>query len=104
MVIPAVSLQGAVRQQLERLCDAALSEVLAILGKDLSLVVGVGRYAEKKARKAVGSAELDGIVCVTWIMHPSPRNPMTNFDNWKVQFEKNLDEVGFFGLFPSQCL
>ncbi|GLD70733.1 single-strand selective monofunctional uracil DNA glycosylase-like protein [Lates japonicus] len=50
------------------------SEVVEALG--VSMVIGVGRVAEQRARQALSAAGVN--VRVEGIMHPSPRNPQAN--------------------------
>lgn len=62
------------RGESERLtthCNHYLEQVLAVLNP--SLVVGVGRYAERQLRIVAGSA-----TGVTYLPHPSPANPAAN--------------------------
>ena len=56
-------------------CDAALCQIVRVLG--VTTVIGVGRLAEKRARKALAAAGMDD-VRVEWLMHPSPSNPQAN--------------------------
>ena len=75
-----------VRQELFRLCDRALAQVCDILG--VETIVAVGRFAEERARAALG-----GRVQVLTIPHPSPANPAANAD-WAGQVEAILAPSG----------
>lgn len=59
------------RQALFAVCDEALASVVAAL--EAEWVVGVGAFAEQRARKAVG-----GDVQFGRILHPSPASPKAN--------------------------
>ncbi|KAG7218456.1 hypothetical protein INR49_020363 [Caranx melampygus] len=63
-------LKAAEREALLALCDIALCQAVQVLG--VSMVIGVGRVAEQRARRALSAAGVD--VRVEGIMHPSPRN------------------------------
>uniref|UniRef100_A0A8B9UG32 Single-strand-selective monofunctional uracil-DNA glycosylase 1 n=1 Tax=Anas zonorhyncha TaxID=75864 RepID=A0A8B9UG32_9AVES len=62
------------RAPLLALCDRALVRVVELLG--VGLVIGVGGYAQQRARKALGAAGLP--VRVESIPHPSPRSARAN--------------------------
>jgi len=80
-------LRAAERAPLERACDAALRHAIAILRP--RLVVGVGHFAESRARSA-----LDGIdVAIGRIPHPSPASPAAN-RGWAEQAERALAALG----------
>jgi single-strand selective monofunctional uracil DNA glycosylase len=78
----------AERAPLERACDAALRTTIEILRP--RLVVGVGHFAESRARSAL--ADLD--VAIGRIPHPSPASPAAN-RGWAAQAERALRELGF---------
>jgi len=70
------------RVALETLCDAALAQIVRVLQP--RLVVGVGQYAEERARATLG----DGVP-IGRILHPSPANPLASKD-WPAQIEAQL--------------
>ena len=75
------------RRPLLEVCDEALR--LAIQQLDPTWVVGVGRFAEARARRA-----LDGLeVQVAGILHPSPASPEANRD-WQGRVRSQLSELG----------
>lgn len=74
-------------------CDIALCQVVTVLG--VSMVIGVGRVAEQRARKALNAAGIN--VRVEGIMHPSPRNPAAN-KGWEEVARKKLEELGVISL------
>uniref|UniRef100_A0A3B4BDN3 Uracil-DNA glycosylase-like domain-containing protein n=1 Tax=Periophthalmus magnuspinnatus TaxID=409849 RepID=A0A3B4BDN3_9GOBI len=74
-------------------CDIALCQVVQALG--VSMVIGVGRVAEQRARKALNMAGLN--VRVEGIMHPSPRNPAAN-RGWEDVARRKLEELGVISL------
>ncbi|XP_037074356.1 single-strand selective monofunctional uracil DNA glycosylase-like isoform X2 [Pollicipes pollicipes] len=70
------------------------SEVLRV-----ETVIGVGKYAEERAREALRSAQLDS-VRVFPLLHPSPANPQANRD-WKGVATRQLKEAGLLQLLTS---
>jgi single-strand selective monofunctional uracil DNA glycosylase len=80
-------LPAAERTPLEAACDAALRRTVEILRP--GLVVGVGGFAEARARTAL--AGLD--VSIGRIPHPSPASPTAN-RGWAPQAEAALRELG----------
>ena len=110
------TLKGSVRAQLEAACDQSLIEAIALFQP--SIIVGVGQYAEARARKAIsqtaasakvkmehasggsqtyfpkqeGASVGEGIhVCC--IPHPSPRNAKANKD-WYASATESLEKHG----------
>ncbi|XP_077385132.1 single-strand selective monofunctional uracil DNA glycosylase-like [Festucalex cinctus] len=81
------------REELLRLCDIALCQAVEALG--VSMVIGVGRVAEQRARRALAAAGID--VRVEGIMHPSPRNPLAN-KGWESVAKAKLAELGVLSL------
>lgn len=81
------------RDALLALCDGALCQVVKALG--VSMVIGVGRLAEQRARRALSAAGID--VRVEGIMHPSPRNPKAN-KGWEEVATAKLAELGVLSL------
>jgi single-strand selective monofunctional uracil DNA glycosylase len=80
-------LPAAEREPLFRACDEALARIAETLRP--SLVVGVGGFAENRAREALGPAATIGCV-----LHPSPASPAANRD-WAGVAERQLEELGF---------
>ena len=60
------------RELLLDLCDKSLADVVKLTG--VKIVVGVGKFAEERARKALK----DSSVQICSIMHPSPASPAAN--------------------------
>ncbi|KAM9672318.1 single-strand selective monofunctional uracil DNA glycosylase isoform 1-T3 [Trichechus inunguis] len=81
------------REQLLGICDAALCRQVQLLG--VRLVVGVGRLAEQRARRAL--AGLMPEVQVEGLLHPSPRNPQAN-RGWEAVAKERLNELGLLPL------
>jgi single-strand selective monofunctional uracil DNA glycosylase len=79
-------LPAAERDAIYRLCDAALAEVVGELRP--GRVIGIGAFAQTRARKALGEA-----VDVGRILHPSPASPVAN-RGWAEQAERQLEELG----------
>ena len=80
-------LSAAERAALLPACDQALRAALEML--DPALVVGVGAWATKRARSALG----DGAMPVGTVLHPSPASPRAN-RGWAPQAEDELRNLG----------
>uniref|UniRef100_G3N661 Single-strand-selective monofunctional uracil-DNA glycosylase 1 n=2 Tax=Gasterosteus aculeatus TaxID=69293 RepID=G3N661_GASAC len=81
------------REALLALCDIALCQAVEALG--VTMVIGVGRVAEQRARRALSAAGVK--VQVEGIMHPSPRNPLAN-KGWEEVAKAKLSELGVLSL------
>jgi len=75
------------REPLLELCDQALGETVRILG--VERVVGIGAFAEKRLRTALGTTEIE----IGRILHPSPASPAAN-RGWAEAAERQLREMG----------
>ena len=80
-------LPAAEREPLLALCDRALRETVAALEPEY--VVGVGKWAEERARSALHGLDLR----VGRVLHPSPASPIAN-RGWARRAEKNLSDLG----------
>ncbi len=81
------NLQLADRKPLLAVCDGALRRTIQWIEPDY--VVGVGRFAEERAHKA-----LSGLgVTIGNITHPSPANPKAN-RGWDVLIMRELRDLG----------
>ena len=74
------------RDALYEVCDQALVAIVEFMQP--ALVLGIGRFAEARARAALGAA-----VCVGGILHPSPASPAAN-RGWAAQVERQLADLG----------
>lgn len=81
-------LPAAQREHLLQVCDDGLAQAVRLLG--VTMVIGVGRFTEQRARKALASAGLQ--VRVEGLMHPSPRNPQAN-KGWEAVAKARLEEL-----------
>lgn len=79
-------LPAAERDAVYALCDAALAQVVAELSP--GRVIGIGAFAETRARAALGD-ELP----IGRILHPSPASPVAN-RGWSEQAERQLEAQG----------
>jgi single-strand selective monofunctional uracil DNA glycosylase len=79
-------LPSAEREALFAACDQALREMVAILRP--SHVIGVGGFAEERARAALAGQDL----AIANILHPSPANPQAN-RGWAEAVDKKLEEL-----------
>lgn len=75
------------RAQLLPRCDEALVRAIGVLGPDW--VVGVGAWATKRAREALGPSGPR----VGGVLHPSPASPKAN-RGWSQQAERDLRDLG----------
>jgi single-strand selective monofunctional uracil DNA glycosylase len=75
------------REPLFEACDRALLRTVRTLA--LRYVIGVGRFAEKRARSALTGLNVE----VGGITHPSPANPKAN-QGWAALIEKELSDLG----------
>jgi single-strand selective monofunctional uracil DNA glycosylase len=72
------------RKKLEKVCDQALAETIAILTP--RSIVGIGQYAAKRASIVTGTE-------VITMPHPSPASPAANKD-WESSARKALATAG----------
>ena len=63
---------GSTAQALLERCDQHLHEVVSVL--DAERVIGVGKFAESRARATLGEGSVEVVGC--W--HPSPASPLAN--------------------------
>ena len=80
-------LRKADRGPLFEICDRALLETVRCLS--IQTVVGVGKFAEKRARHALS----DMSITIGSVLHPSPANPVAN-RGWAEQARVQLEELG----------
>lgn len=80
-------LPAAERAPLLATCDRALARTIDAL--EPSWVIGVGRFAETRARAALGESGIS----FGRILHPSPASPAANRD-WEGTVERQLEELG----------
>ncbi|MEQ2006311.1 MAG: uracil-DNA glycosylase family protein [Limisphaerales bacterium] len=83
-------LAAAERETLFALCDEHLRQVVASTRAEC--VIGVGDFAEKRAREALG----EGGVRFGRILHPSPASPAAN-KGWAGVAERQLKVMGVWG-------
>jgi single-strand selective monofunctional uracil DNA glycosylase len=84
---PPDKLPASERTTLFRLCNEALAKTADALQP--TLVIGIGRFAEQRAREALGSD-----VTIGHILHPSPASPAANAD-WAGLVDAQLRALGF---------
>jgi single-strand selective monofunctional uracil DNA glycosylase len=75
------------RKPLEDACDEALRRIVQVLRPQR--VIGVGAYACKRARIALGEDSLS----IDSVLHPSPASPAAN-RGWAPQVEAQLKSLG----------
>jgi single-strand selective monofunctional uracil DNA glycosylase len=84
---PPDKLAAAERTALFHVCNDALVSMADTLQP--TLVIGIGRFAEQRAREALGSE-----VRIGRILHPSPASPAANAD-WAGLVDAQLRALGF---------
>jgi single-strand selective monofunctional uracil DNA glycosylase len=84
---PPDKLPASERAPLFGACNDALARVVEALQPEL--VVGIGRFAEKRARETLGTEATIGC-----ILHPSPASPATNV-GWPERIDAQLRALGF---------
>ncbi len=80
-------LAAAERAPLEAFCDEALRQIVDCLAP--RLVIGVGRFAEERARHALAGRAVE----IGGILHPSPASPAAN-RGWAQAAERQLAALG----------
>ena len=83
------------RQKLLELCDKSLEDVVKLTG--VKIVVGVGKFAEERARKALINTEVE----IFSIMHPSPASPAANA-GWSDIALTQLTDLGLMGYIKNE--
>jgi single-strand selective monofunctional uracil DNA glycosylase len=79
-------LPAAEREALYRACDRHLSRLVEVL--EPTWVVGIGAFAESRAREVLGDA-----VRVARVLHPSPASPLAQRD-WAGTVRRELRAQG----------
>ena len=92
------SLKKHQRDQLQDICDRSLVDIVELL--QVNYIIGVGKYAEQRARYALKDFHKWklGIFSIT---HPSPINPAANKGNWDINVTEQLKEMGVVNLIKS---
>ena len=80
-------IRAAERIPLEAVCDQALRRTIQHLKP--KYVIGVGKFAEKRARVALSDSKIK----IGVITHPSPANPKAN-RGWEAIIIKQLADIG----------
>jgi len=91
--IGAAELSKELRDQVNQACDVALHRILGLL--NVKLVVGVGKFAEGRAKSVIKEYDLD--ISVGNLMHPSPINPAAN-KGWDKIAYTTLQDLGLLPL------
>jgi single-strand selective monofunctional uracil DNA glycosylase len=80
-------IRAAERKPLQEICDHALRRTIEYFKP--RYVVGVGKFAEKRARNAIDNRQIK----IGGITHPSPANPQAN-RGWEPLMVKQLAALG----------
>ncbi|XP_033624995.1 single-strand selective monofunctional uracil DNA glycosylase-like isoform X1 [Asterias rubens] len=83
------------RKQIVELGDDFVCKMVKLL--EVKVVVGIGKFAEQRAKKALEAAGIDGVRVVV-IMHPSPINPAAN-KGWDQAVTKQLKDLNLLKYF-----
>ncbi|XP_011170776.1 single-strand selective monofunctional uracil DNA glycosylase isoform X1 [Solenopsis invicta] len=94
--ITPAEIKGEGQRILHEACDKSLIEIIQLLKAEI--VVGIGRYAEKRAQIAVQTGGLSVQVMV--MRHPSPR--VTNNQNWNETAKQQLIELDLLKYFDKE--
>lgn len=79
------------RNQLDRVCDSYLDDIVNLV--EPRALVGVGVFARKRLESCARRLHLD--IPVTSILHPSPGNPQAN-NGWDRKVTAQLREAGLW--------
>ncbi|EZA51937.1 single-strand selective monofunctional uracil DNA glycosylase [Ooceraea biroi] len=91
--ITPAELKGEAQEILHKACDKSLIDISRLL--NIEIIVGIGRYAEKRAQIAVQTGKLK--IKVVCLRHPSPR--VVGNQNWNVIAMQQLSESGLLKYF-----
>jgi single-strand selective monofunctional uracil DNA glycosylase len=83
------------REALFAACDRHLARTVELLAPDW--VIGIGRFAEDRARAALG----EGAPRILRVLHPSPASPAAN-RGWEEQFAAELGAAGVWSATPGR--
>jgi single-strand selective monofunctional uracil DNA glycosylase len=78
-------------EELYRLCDALLAQTVRLLHPEW--IIGIGGFAEARAKLAAAALEETAVVRVGKILHPSPASPAANRD-WAGAATMELERLG----------
>ncbi len=83
------------RQRIFEACDEHLDALIDHFQP--TTIVGIGRFAQRRATAAVAKREDEHAIEVTYLLHPSPANPHANKDggrHWQAQLVEVLEAAG----------
>ncbi|XP_063952306.1 single-strand selective monofunctional uracil DNA glycosylase-like [Lytechinus pictus] len=83
------SMKVEMRNPLIEVCDDFLCRLIKLL--EVKVVVGIGKFAEDRTKKALDKGGVEGVRVVS-MMHPSPINPAAN-KGWQAIAEKTLKDL-----------
>ena len=89
--VTPVEMKAEYRKKITELCDMALLEIINLLA--VKTVIGIGRYAEKRAREVLDKAGMKSNVVVGYMNHPSPASAIAN-RGWEALAHGQLCELG----------
>ncbi|KAF5269931.1 hypothetical protein FQR65_LT05730 [Abscondita terminalis] len=84
-----VRLEVTIREEVIKICDETLLEVIKLLQPNI--IVGVGRRAESRCKRIVKQNKLSNDVKVIYLLHPSPLTRQSK--NWVEKTEKSLEDL-----------
>ncbi|GBN30350.1 Single-strand selective monofunctional uracil DNA glycosylase [Araneus ventricosus] len=89
--ITPADLKAQEKKALLQICDEALYKVIMLL--QVKIIVGIGKFAQERARQVIKEYNITDIITVVNIMHPSPINPAAN-KGWKDIVYAELQKSG----------
>ncbi|XP_015433302.1 PREDICTED: single-strand selective monofunctional uracil DNA glycosylase [Dufourea novaeangliae] len=93
--ITPAEIKGTEIEKVHSACDKVLADTIRLL--KVETVIGIGIYAEKRAKLVVQSSKL--VAKVLCLPHPSPR--AANNKNWSEKATKKLSEFGLLKCFTN---
>ncbi|XP_034941270.1 single-strand selective monofunctional uracil DNA glycosylase [Chelonus insularis] len=93
--ITPAELKGPEQKELRDVCDLALLAIIKLL--KVEKIVGIGRFAEQRAKNVIKVAGLT--TKIFWMPHPSPRS--TGNENWSEKAIKTLHELNLLQFFTN---
>lgn len=86
--ITPVDMKAKERNEILDICDEALLEIVKLL--KVKVIVGIGRYAENRAKKILVENGISEDVLVFFLSHPSPASASSNKVGWETIAREQL--------------
>ncbi len=85
------------KQTVFQMCDEAMKAILVLY--KVQHIVGIGRFAEDRAKRVVQSSKLP--IRVHFMVHPSPASAIAN-KGWNALAERSLTDANIMEYFCTQ--